>query len=129
MTDPVTLPIEPTTDDAAPVSAAVVATVQAVDRTVDMIAIVAAAAGRVLCLGAEDTPRLLVSASCRMLEQLIEQYGRRVEAAEAGRIAWDLADRGRRRQEILTAADDLVTALQAGLEMAGTIRASVEGPK
>lgn len=104
-----------------------IATIQAVDRTVDMLSITAAAAGRILALGPDDTPRLLVSASCRLLEQLIEQYGRRQEAAEAGRIAWDLADRGRRRQEILTACSDLIVALTAGLERAEQIRASVQG--
>lgn len=106
-------------------AAAVSATIEAADRAVDLLATSGMGTARVLGLEAPDVPRLLVSASCRMLERLVEAYASRMERVSSGKLAWDLADRGRRREEILAAATDLRKALEGGLEMVNQIGASL----
>lgn len=104
----------------------IAAHVTRVERTAEMLSMTALAAARVIEVQVNDVPRLLVAASCRTLETLIENYSRRQELAGAGKIAWDLVDRGRRRQEILSSAQDLMAALTDGIETAERIIHSLE---
>jgi hypothetical protein len=65
-----------------------------------------------------------VSASCRSLEKLMERYDSlKRQAAHTGEQ--NLTLEARMRREIHAAAEDLHLALQEGVKMADTIRASL----
>lgn len=88
-------------------------------RMIDAMQMSALAMGKILDLSAEDIPRLLISASCRGLERLIEFYERHKGTAS-------LTDQAKMRAQIYDTADAMRNALREGLETTESILSSLE---
>lgn len=98
-----------------------VVTAEQIDAGVDLIHRTGLGVGKMLMLEHGDVPRLLVSAGCRSLEQLIEFYDKTKEKQ-------DVTGRARLQLQIRTLADNLHGALEEALGMVTAVRASLTPP-
>lgn len=109
-------PLEPGAP--ADVAPQVAITQDQIDAGVDLIHRTALGTAKILLLEHGDVPRLLVSASCRSLEQLMEFYAKTRESQ-------DVTGRARLQLQIHTLAGNLKGALVEALDMTEKVIASL----
>jgi len=100
--------------------------IELTNRVIDAIYSNAIGVGRVAGLPIEDIPRLLLSASCRTLEKMIEAYETRLRQAGEGAAGepthpdvFGPDERAARQRQIHAATEDL---LQASAEMHASVK-------
>lgn len=76
-------------------------------KAVDALSLMAVSLNAVLGTGVEDVPRLLASAACRHLENLIAHYTRH-------RFSMTVSERAKLRKQVNDTATDLTAALSEG---------------
>lgn len=87
-------------------------------KAVDALSLMAVSLNAVLGTGVEDVPRLLASAACRHLENLIHHYTRH-------RVSMTVSERAKLRKQMNDTATDLTAALSEGHARALEIVASL----
>lgn len=102
--------------------AAMEASIAQMDRAVDAMYITANAIARTIALDAADVSRLLVSASLRNIEKLVEHYALRLQHEATGIQPFELRDKVRLQRIMLAAANDFLEVTAEAQQTAQRIR-------